>query len=69
MGSVVTKDVPPYAVVAGNPAHVIKMRFDPAIVERLEKSRWWDREPEMLKKYANLMNKLEKFLEAMEAER
>lgn len=40
--SVVTKDVPPYAVVAGVPAVVKKMRFPDRIVERLQAARWWD---------------------------
>lgn len=41
-GSVVTSDVPPYAIVAGVPAKVIRFRFPDAIVERLLKVRWWD---------------------------
>lgn len=40
--SVVTRDVPPYAVVGGNPATVIRMRFDAATVERLLALAWWD---------------------------
>src|SRR5690606_23584104 len=40
--SVVTHDVPPYAVVAGNPARMVKMRFDENTVERLLKVAWWD---------------------------
>lgn len=40
--SVVTADVPPYAVVGGNPARVLKMRFDPAQVEELLALAWWD---------------------------
>lgn len=41
-GSVVTKDVPPYGIVAGNPAKLIRYRFDKEIVENLEKIRWWE---------------------------
>lgn len=40
--SVVTKDVPPYAVVGGNPARIIKFRFEPRVVEQLQLIRWWD---------------------------
>ena len=40
--SVVTRDVPPYAIVGGNPATVLRYRFEPPVVERLEKLRWWD---------------------------
>lgn len=40
--SVVTKDVPPYTVVAGSPAKVIRKRFDDATVEALLELQWWD---------------------------
>jgi virginiamycin A acetyltransferase len=40
--SVVHKDVPPYAIVAGNPARVIRYRFSPPVIERLLASRWWE---------------------------
>ena len=40
--SVVTKDVPAYAVVAGNPAKVLKMRFDDVTIAKLESLCWWD---------------------------
>lgn len=40
--AVVTKDVPPYAIVAGNPARVVKYRFSPDLVDRFLKVRWWD---------------------------
>lgn len=40
--SVVTKEVPPYAIVAGNPARVVKMRFPAATVERLLAIAWWN---------------------------
>lgn len=38
----VTKDVPPYTIVGGNPARVLKERFDPTIVKLLVRLRWWD---------------------------
>ena len=40
--AVVTKDVPPYAVVAGNPARVASSRFEPAMVAALLEVAWWD---------------------------
>lgn len=40
--AVVTRDVPAYSVVGGNPAAVIKMRFEPEQIARLEALRWWD---------------------------
>ena len=40
--SVVTRDVPPFAIVAGNPAKPVRMRFAPEIVARLMEIRWWD---------------------------
>lgn len=41
-GAVVVKDVPDYAVVAGNPSRVVKMRFAPAVIRQIEDSRWWE---------------------------
>jgi acetyltransferase-like isoleucine patch superfamily enzyme len=41
-GAVVTKDVEPYAIVGGVPARLIRMRFEPKIVERLIASEWWN---------------------------
>lgn len=40
--AVVVKDVPPYSIVAGNPAKVVKMRFDQDTINRLQKIAWWD---------------------------
>ncbi|MGB3388836.1 MAG: CatB-related O-acetyltransferase [Pseudaminobacter sp.] len=40
--SVVTRDVPPYAIVAGNPAKIVKVRFDAETVERLLAVAWWN---------------------------
>lgn len=46
--SVVTRDVPPYGVVGGNPARLLKKRFDDGLIQLLLRFRWWDREPEEL---------------------
>ena len=40
--SVVASDVPPYAIVAGNPARVVRRRFSDEDVERLLRAAWWD---------------------------
>ena len=41
-GSVVAKDVPPYAIVGGAPAEIIKYRFPQEIIDRLLEIKWWD---------------------------
>lgn len=41
-GAVVTKDVPPYAVVGGNPAQLIRYRFTEEQIAALLEIRWWD---------------------------
>ena len=56
-GAVVTKDVPPYAVVAGNPAKVIKYRFDGKTIARLRAARWWDLPDGTIRKHARLFAK------------
>lgn len=40
--SVVSKDVPPYAIVVGNPARVVRMRFPAETIDRLQAIAWWD---------------------------
>lgn len=40
-GSIVTKDVPPYAIVVGNPAKILRYRFDKETIERIQESKWW----------------------------
>lgn len=47
-GAIVTKDVPPYAIVAGVPARIIRFRQPPEIVARLERLAWWDWDHETL---------------------
>lgn len=62
-GAVVAKDVPPYAVVVGNPARVIKYRFDDATIEWLQKLRWWNWTSEKIKSCWPEMENMEAFKE------
>ena len=55
-GSVVTKDVAPYSVVAGVPAKKIRMRFDEATINILEKSKWWALDPHELYNFYEYIN-------------
>ena len=50
--SVVASDVPPYAVVAGNPASVVRRRFNEDDVERLLRAAWWDWPPASITEHA-----------------
>jgi acetyltransferase-like isoleucine patch superfamily enzyme len=54
-GSVVTKDVPPYSIVAGNPAKVVKMRFTYQQIEYLLNISWWNWDEDKIKEYAMIM--------------
>jgi len=47
--SVVTKNVPPYAIVGGNPAKIIKFRFSKEQIEELLQIKWWNKSPDILK--------------------
>ena len=47
-GAVVVKDVPPYAIVAGVPARLIRMRLDESRRAALEMTRWWELPPKVL---------------------
>lgn len=46
--SVVTKEIPPYAIYGGNPAKFIRFRFDDELIALLLRFRWWDLAPEQL---------------------
>ncbi len=63
-GAVVTKDVPDYAIVVGNPARLLRYRFDAVIREKLLKLSWWDWPYEVLKERLNdFRENMEDFLE------
>ena len=62
---VVTKDVEPYAIVAGNPARVIRKRFDQETIDKLLRIKWWDWDIERVKENMPLLlsNRVQDFLE------
>jgi virginiamycin A acetyltransferase len=48
---IVSGEVPPYAIVGGNPARVLRRRYEPEIVDRLLAVAWWDWPPERLARH------------------
>jgi acetyltransferase-like isoleucine patch superfamily enzyme len=67
--AVVTREVEPYAVVAGNPARLIRHRFDSGVRERLLAVRWWEwPDSEIRARRALFMGDIESFLRETEGE-
>lgn len=60
--AIVTKDVPPYAIVAGCPAKVVKYRFDEGTVARLLKSEWWNIPIDKIKSLYKYLNDVDESL-------
>ena len=61
--SVVVKSVPPYAIVGGNPAQIIKYRFDEKIIEALLRIKWWDWTIDKIHDNFKYFNRVEEFVE------
>lgn len=56
-GAVVVKDVPPYAIVGGVPAKIIRYRFSPEVIERLLQLEWWSLDTDTLKQNIGFFQK------------
>jgi acetyltransferase-like isoleucine patch superfamily enzyme len=65
-GAVVTKPVAPYAIVAGNPARLVRFRFDESTIASLLASRWWALPDADLHRLGPLVKDVQGFLDAME---
>lgn len=62
-GALVTKDVPPYAIVGGIPAKVIRYRFTPEQIDFLENNHWWNKSEEWLRRNSGLFQSIEKYID------
>lgn len=54
--AVVASDIPPYSIVVGNPARIIRKRFDDETIELLEKLEWWNKTPNQIQKIIPLLS-------------
>lgn len=62
MGAVVAKDVPPYAIVGGVPAKIIKYRFSQDVIEELLRIKWWTKDDTWLKENASCFRNIDDFI-------
>lgn len=60
--SVVVKNVPPYAIVGGNPAKIIKFRFSEDVIESLLRIKWWDWDIEKIHDNFKYFKDVERFV-------
>lgn len=65
-GAIVTTDVPPYAIVAGTPAKVLRYRFCDEIINKLLELKWWDLEHHLLNKNDVQFSEIEVALKQIE---
>ncbi len=64
-GALVTRNVAPYSIVAGSPARVLRMRFEPSLIQRLLRTRWWEYSEQVLIELAQYFDNPYKFILAV----
>ncbi|MGH8481718.1 MAG: CatB-related O-acetyltransferase, partial [Nevskiaceae bacterium] len=62
-GAVVAGEVPPYAIVSGVPAQVVRYRFDETTIAAIRRSRWWELELDVLRANADAFADPARFVE------
>ncbi|WP_458700068.1 DapH/DapD/GlmU-related protein [Sulfurospirillum sp. 1307] len=62
-GAIVTKDIPAYAIVVGNPAKIIKFRFNSEIIDKLQEIQWWNWDKDKIKNSLEEFKDIESFVE------
>jgi len=65
-GALVNKDVPPYAVVAGVPARILRYRFEEQMIQRLLDSQWWNADAALLRQCSDVAHDPENFLNKLD---
>lgn len=66
-GALVTNNVPPYAIVGGVPAKVIRYRFTENQINKLLKFRWWDKDETWIKDHAEYFDNIDRFIELIDS--
>lgn len=54
-GALITRDVPPFSVVVGNPGRIVKFRFEESVIERLLRVKWWDLDIDTVRGFIDLL--------------
>jgi acetyltransferase-like isoleucine patch superfamily enzyme len=65
-GALVTKDVPPYSIVVGAPAKVLRVRFEPTVIIGLLRTRWWELPDQTLVELAQHFDNPQEFISAID---
>ncbi len=68
-GSVVTKNIPPYSIVGGVPAKIIRKRFTDVQIEFLLRFKWWERDLAWLSNHSHMFSDIKKFIRELDKNR